>query len=573
MLGHTSRRLGALFFATGLGGVAIASACAEKKGALMLAINTDMKAPKDVNAVSVTISTNGAIKHSFIGRVTPQGEVLLPATLAIVQPDDDSASIRIRVMAFQDRKPRVLRDIRTTVPTDGRTALLRIPLNFVNDGSATGTSLPSGIVPEPFIGTETPAGGSSGSSGGTSSGDPGGVGGGAADFDFFGAFQPPCPDIQNQTIIDGECKDNFVDPGSLPDFDTAQLGDSTDVGSCFDVARCFGAATVAGSGGGEVALDAGSDASRVPAPPPDASAGGDAGGNFKDYRPAAVTLDTNACSLQLNGANPERLNIALVTRDVGECVRPGECYVPIDHGGDGGWKAENGRVQLPTFVCRLIGAKQLRLVTSTETCAAKEESSPICTPQKPSVVTVDSGPDPLPIPALDGVYFTACLTRLAAGRVDRVFRFYTEVQFVPTKGPGGGLSGSIELSMTPLRLGPVQGPPTMVSREQTVGTTVKMVATTNSAGVYGSGTFGTLNIPAEANPISGRLIVIENAASPGRFGAGKFCSQLSGEVVEPTIITFIGNENTCIHFPVKSGDPLPALAPDRSDFANGCPLQ
>ena len=103
-------------------------------------------------SVSVTISTNGAIKHSFIGRVTPQGEVLLPATLAIVQPDDAGATIRVRVMAFQNTRPRVLRDVRTTVPTGGRTALLRIPLNFVNDGMINGPSLPAGLVPDPVPG-------------------------------------------------------------------------------------------------------------------------------------------------------------------------------------------------------------------------------------------------------------------------------------------------------------------------------------------------------------------------------------------------------------------------------------
>ena len=411
MLNRSSRALGQWLLATGLVGTAIAGACAEPKGAIMLAINTDMRAPKDVNAVSVSISTNGAIKHSFIGRVTPQGEVLLPATLAITEPEDKSASIRIRVMAFQDRKPRVLRDIRTTVPTGGRTALLRIPLNFVNDASAVGEPLPPGVVPDAVPGT-----------GGMPTG--GGSGGGAADFDFFGSFQPPCDDIQNQTIIDGECKDNFVDPATLPDFDTAQLGDSTDVGSCFDVARCFNAATSVGSGG-DVAVDAGSDASRVPPGPPDASDGqGDAGSKFKDYRPAAVTLDTGTCSLQMNGASPERLNIALVTRDAGECVRPGECYVPIDRGGAGGWKAENGRVQLPTFVCRLIGAKQLRLATSTETCAAKEESNPICTPVKPA--DTDLGPtqcvdSKLPPPP-STVAMVLQLTQVNLGELDDVTR-------------------------------------------------------------------------------------------------------------------------------------------------------
>ena len=69
-----------------------------------------------------------------------------------------------------------------------------------------------------------------------------------------------------------------------------------------------------------------------------------------------------------------------------------------------------------------------------------------------------------------------------------------------------------------------------------------------------------------------RDIVIEQTALPGRFGAGRFCSQLSGEVTQPTIITLTGDENTCLYFPVKDGDPTPALAVDGSDFSAGCPL-
>ena len=70
MFGIRNRTLGGWLLAGGLV-AAVVGACADKKGAVMLAINTDMRAPKDVNAVSITISTGGAIKHSFIGRVTP----------------------------------------------------------------------------------------------------------------------------------------------------------------------------------------------------------------------------------------------------------------------------------------------------------------------------------------------------------------------------------------------------------------------------------------------------------------------------------------------------------------------
>ncbi len=82
-------------------------ACASKKGGLMLALNTDMKAPKDVNAIGITVSTNGVIRTSFISRVTPEGDVKLPATLAVIQPDDPNATVRIRALALQESKVRV----------------------------------------------------------------------------------------------------------------------------------------------------------------------------------------------------------------------------------------------------------------------------------------------------------------------------------------------------------------------------------------------------------------------------------------------------------------------------------
>jgi hypothetical protein len=384
--------------AGGVLATSLIGACADKKGALMLAVNTDMKAPKDVNAVSVTISTNGAIKHSFIGRVTPQGEVLLPATLAIVQPTDPTATIRVRVVAFQERKPRVLRDVRTTVPTGGRTALLRIPLNFVNDASAVGPNLPTGIIPDPFPGTGggTPPGVDAGDNSGAA------FGSSAGDFDFLNAWHPPCPNIDTDTIIDGECKDSYVDPSTLPDFDSSALGDSTDTSSCFDLAKCFAASAPIGDGAstGDGGTSSGADAGAIKdasAPGP-ADGGGstpDAGAKFKDFATRAITLDRATCSLQLNGANAKRVNLAIVTPETGECVRPGECYVPIDHGASG-WKEENGRVQLPSYVCKLLDVKVLRLATSSDLCAAKEESNPICTPKAgeplDSGAVADSGP-------------------------------------------------------------------------------------------------------------------------------------------------------------------------------------
>lgn len=186
---------------------------------------------------------------------------------------------------------------------------------------------------------------------------------------------------------------------------------------------------------------------------------------------------------------------------------------------------------------------------------------------------------------VEGLYFTACLSKLAAGRVDRVLRFYTQLKFTPT--PGGPNAGKISLELTALKLGPLDangnpGPPPTVSADQKVGETYKIVdAPTNALGVY-QGAIGVLNpgkgktevkVPGDANPISGRAITIETAAVNGRFAAGTFCSQLSGEVVDPTIITLEGDANTCLYFPVKEGDKPPELKKDTSDFKSGCPLQ
>ena len=390
--------IGGWLLAGGLLATTVVGACADKKGAIMLAITTDMKAPKDLNAVAVSITTNGIVKASFIGRVTPQGDIVFPGTLAIIEPDDKNATIRVRVLAFQNQKARVIRDVRTTAPPDHRTALLRIPLNFVNDGKVAGSPLPDGLVPPPAAGTEelsppatatTAAGGDAGMVGTKDLSPSGG------DFDFMLSFQPKdCLNPQDETIINGECHDSYIDSATLPDFDAAQLGDSTgEKGACFDLGKCLSGAIDTGQGngtkdGGDVGpADAGAAGA-------DSSTPVDAGPKpFKDFRPATVDFDPVACTYKLNGADPARLNIAIVTPDTGECVRAGECYVPIDRGPTG-WQDDGvGNVQLPSYLCKFLTAKGLHLATSTDVCAAKLESNPICTP-KP-------GDDPGIFPAAD----------------------------------------------------------------------------------------------------------------------------------------------------------------------------
>ena len=77
-------------------------------------------------------------------------------------------------------------------------------------------------------------------------------------------FQPKdCLNPQDETIINGECKDNYIDPSTLPDFDSEQLGDSTgQTGACFDLGRCFaGAIDSASPSGRTMAVSGPTDAS------------------------------------------------------------------------------------------------------------------------------------------------------------------------------------------------------------------------------------------------------------------------------------------------------------------------
>ena len=173
-----------------------------------------------------------------------------------------------------------------------------------------------------------------------------------------------------------------------------------------------------------------------------------------------------------------------------------------------------------------------------------------------------------PTESFKGLYFGACLSALAAGRIDRVLRFYTEAKFTPDATGG---TGRLTLKLTALKLGPDKGAPPTVGKDQIVGTTLEIVDTpTTPAGVYAA-SFGTASIPGEANPISGRPIVVEMTSLPGRFAKGKFCSQLIGHVVQPTDIILEGDLNTCVYFPVKEGDATPTIT--NEDFAAGCSIR
>ena len=310
-------------------------ACSGKqRGALMLSLDTDMRAPKDVSAVSLTISADDVIKFNTIARVDPDGEVRFPATIAIVEPDNPSATIRIRVIALSETTPRVLRDVRTTVPRDGFVASLAIPLTFVNEGSASGTLDPKEL-PAKKAGVATKSITLSG---------PRSLG--PLDFDpYDGTIRSTCGPDDLVTVIDGECASSVIDSSTLPAFDPALIG-ANEPGECFDVATCFGTA------------------------------------DHRSVDPAleVVEVDVAACRFPREAA--PNLNLGLATaadaNGRGECLGD-KCIVPLDRGS--AWKDDGTYIVLSKGVCKKLASSAAALVKNTSAnpgCTSKTTSRSVC---------------------------------------------------------------------------------------------------------------------------------------------------------------------------------------------------
>ena len=349
------RSLATLPFVMGLALVATASCTSPSKGALVLAISTDMETPKDIDVVSVFITTNSVVKFDYLGRVLPDGSVALPATLAVVEPDAPNAQVRIRVIGFQGQTARVLRDVLTTVPHEQR-SLLRLPLNFLDDGSGQG-SLSANLVP---LG-------------------PGGAPEGDSTFDPD-MIASSCDFGQQLTSVNGACVTAVVDSSTLPPYDPTDVyGDgglqpNGAPTTCFDVATCFAAATpvtgvdlatcsfpLPAQGAPVETVDASevgpADASTAPVDRPDTG--------------APVKAQDNPLTLASS------LNFALVTPNAGSCATPGQCFVPLENDANEGWTLSGGTVKMIPGICARLMAGA-RLATSNGACPSKALSLPVC---------------------------------------------------------------------------------------------------------------------------------------------------------------------------------------------------
>jgi hypothetical protein len=172
---------------------------AKTTGQLILAIQTDLSLPKDIDTIRIEVLTAGVpkFKNDYDRLGTPDGHIHLPGTLGLIAPDKPDDAIQVIISARtggKDGTVRIVREVVTTVPQD-RAATLEVPIDFLCEGKG---KLANGEV--------------------------------ASD----------CP--TGETCVAGNCAANKVDSTELPTYAEKDVyGD----GGCFDGSNCWATPQVA----------------------------------------------------------------------------------------------------------------------------------------------------------------------------------------------------------------------------------------------------------------------------------------------------------------------------------------
>lgn len=116
-------------------------------GQLIIAIDTDMALPDQIDTVELQIVIQGV---TVLDNPMPVGAGVLdtqpiPATLTLVAGPDPTLPVTIRVLGIKGSTTRTLRQVITTIPQD-RIATLRMPVQWLCDGTAQAVTLPDGGV-------------------------------------------------------------------------------------------------------------------------------------------------------------------------------------------------------------------------------------------------------------------------------------------------------------------------------------------------------------------------------------------------------------------------------------------
>jgi len=304
----------------------------EQAGAVIVAMQTDMEVPKDITHVGVFVSYDGQIKLSTIVKVGGVGatgrKVQLPSTLAVVSSEDKpDARVRVRVMGFvgtgaentetESFSARVVRDSAFRIPKERR-VLLRMPLQFVSDGSVKGSTTRGNLLI-------------------SARGRLGFRGDQIDDYTGLGAYQFACP--EGTTNILGECASAEVDAAALPEYREEEVfggasADKAASGQCFDPKVVFA--------------------------------------NVKEL--SAVQPD---CTTPVPS---EQVNFAFATERDGYCLAPGKCLVPMDGPGSAApfytFETRNGALVavFKSGVCKKLGGK----VALSTALPVKTDRIPLC---------------------------------------------------------------------------------------------------------------------------------------------------------------------------------------------------
>jgi hypothetical protein len=189
-----------------LGLVAACEREVEQPGQLVLAIDTDMAIPAQIDSLHIEVEAHGEIEFRNEYAIGPK-RATLPATLTLVSRDIGDAPVSVRVagskLGADGMEWRTFRETVTTVPSD-RIATLRMPLQWLCKGQVEAME----------DGNDSP----------------------------LHRERPQSTCGSGNTCRAGKCEASDVDGESLSDYRAADLyggGDTPEEGSCFDTVACM----------------------------------------------------------------------------------------------------------------------------------------------------------------------------------------------------------------------------------------------------------------------------------------------------------------------------------------------
>lgn len=189
-------------------GLAALGCSGDKKGQIILALQTDMSLPDDITRVKIEVKADGVSKHDRTYVVDPdvEGAEKIPATLSVVAGEKDNQTVELKVIALRPGEgsgglePRTLNKTITTIPTE-RIAMLRVPMQWLCTQEVT-----------------------------------------EIDDGEYESNCEPNADGKETACINGACKEVRVNSANLPDFNEEAVfggSDSGSGGTCFPTEECF----------------------------------------------------------------------------------------------------------------------------------------------------------------------------------------------------------------------------------------------------------------------------------------------------------------------------------------------